>query len=1461
MYSTRLYKTLVVLIAMVLTHGIVTASIFALNASPNAAVTGQTANRASLWPTAKPVPGTAAGAQAQTPTGTAAGAPQLSRAADALSFMNIGTAAPSLAVIPPASAPAAASPAAATLTVDRKAAAESTHPLAIIYLPGLDFNSINIQNAPHIYQLISDSAVANLSAPLPGGREQLLSNPHIAWYSLPDNLSLAAVDASLPEAMSTFDERWLVVLVSDPYLKAKSTAPPSRALTSVVIHGNDLKGYLTSESSHRQGLICANDLDLLARHLNFEPDDPNYSDASIEGLETLDNTATRLGNLAQERQVIQSTYDSKTIGGLGFMSLFFVALGISCILIYLNYRGRIAFRRVLIPLVRVIWIVVLSFPAASFLMFLFVPPMPSSQTMLGLCGIWMFVITVGALILGKIRKWVYSIIALFILSILVIVVGQLCGGPLAMPGYMTYDILEGSRYYGMGNEQGAMLFGSWITLTGLLINRFGDLRGVRALKLWGFPLGSAALLIMSSSPWLGASFGQLIWGTTGCFVAWWLFNNRRINPLFIAISVVASFTVAVGVLYLDVMLNPLSHMSWVIPAMEQGFPNLAIALLHEVWKVSLNTMTAHVPAVALVFAAAIVIFLIVLLIRKPGTYREFWQRNPAFRSAYGVCLFISLIAFCLEDSGVFTPAVLLIYPVSCLIWLIADLHRWHLRTLAAGDEEPSIRQMQQEAIAKETSTHAAALNRPPQPTAAVLAQEEQRSETTASMIDQSLQVILGSSATATADPAAGSAATTGGKRQAEFELRAKAELSAAIRAATELDTRLKATAGRPAEATVQAAITVADGGEAKTAGGQNSGHEISTIVDEILKSAGSKEPTESEAASKDAETTGDEKSALIANPDDLLPSAAASADQQPSVRRSTALMSMITLVSRVTGFARTWAMAFALGNTLLTSAYNIANGLPNQIFELVAGGILSSVFLPIYLAQREKRGKQAASDYASNLFSLGLVVLGAISILATVFAPQVVFTQTFLNQNSNQEAVQLACFFFRFFAIQIFFYGIGGLLNSLLNAHREFLWSSIGPVFNNIVVVAVMFSYPFLAATNPQLAMTWLAVGTSLGVVAMFAIQLPALIRLKIPLRFRINLRDPALRESLVLAVPVTVFVVINVIVASVLNAVALHTSPEGPSAIAYAWLWYQLPYGVIAVALSTALFTEMSEASAAENWTQLRANIRMGLRTTLFAIIPLALMVLVLANQLVGLYNFGKFTHDDVLVVAQVLRYWCLALPFFAAYRFIYRVFSSLRDLKAFIAIDAIGRLVQVFLYGFLTTGFGLWPGLGLVGLPLADAISYVLLCAAMLVLLYRKVGHYGLTKIFLDGLKVTLAALAAAALPFFLTALGGPDPNILVSLAKACLWGTFIMLAYFLCCRLLRVPEVALVGQLAKRFKQLARQPGGDQDGSSDDGLGDKQKGYPNGKQNGKSAGEPARKGAHEHECEDERERDRQR
>ena len=176
-----------------------------------------------------------------------------------------------------------------------------------------------------------------------------------------------------------------------------------------------------------------------------------------------------------------------------------------------------------------------------------------------------------------------------------------------------------------------------------------------------------------------------------------------------------------------------------------------------------------------------------------------------------------------------------------------------------------------------------------------------------------------------------------------------------------------------------------------------------------------------------------------------------------SVAKSTALMSAATLMSRITGLARTWVMAFALGNTLITSAYQVANNMPNVVFDLVAGGLLGAAFIPVYLLEKEHKGDGGGNDFACNLLNLTIVVLGALTLLSSIFAPQLIATQTF-TVGETDEVVSLSVAFFRIFAFQIVFYGISGIITAVLNGNRVYFLPAIAPAVNNVLVIVSFFA-------------------------------------------------------------------------------------------------------------------------------------------------------------------------------------------------------------------------------------------------------------------------------------------------------------------------------------------------------------------------------------------------------------------
>lgn len=524
-----------------------------------------------------------------------------------------------------------------------------------------------------------------------------------------------------------------------------------------------------------------------------------------------------------------------------------------------------------------------------------------------------------------------------------------------------------------------------------------------------------------------------------------------------------------------------------------------------------------------------------------------------------------------------------------------------------------------------------------------------------------------------------------------------------------------------------------------------------------------------------------------------------------SVGRSAALISICVAISRITGFIRTWAMGFAMGTTLLSSSYQVACNLPNQLYELVMGGMLVTAFLPVYVSLRKRSGPERANAYASTLMGIVLVFLGVVSLAAAVFAPQVVWTQMFLNPSGDRE---LVTYFFRFFAIQLLFYGVSAVAGGLLNARRDYFWSSAAPIANNLVVIAVMFVYVFVAPENPEFAKLAIAVGTPLGVFVQMAMQLPALARNGIRLRpWRIDLHDPALRETLSLGVPTIVVTLASFATVSVQNAAAMAVSDAGSSVLFYARQWFTLPYAFLSVPLTTTLFTELSDMVADGNRAGVRNGIAACTGQNFLFMVPFALFLAVYSMPLVTLFCAGSFTEESVALVAQYLSFMAISLPFYALFMFMQKVFSALRRMKAYAVVNLVVSVVQVALTFALCLGVGdAWAGLGLPGVALAQVAFFVLGDVWCYLYLRRELGPLGwgsLVRAAASSLVLGLAGAAAGgALLWALSSFVAPfEGSIPLALAYVAACGALSLAVTYGLAVAFRAPGSSFISNLLKR------------------------------------------------------------
>ena len=536
------------------------------------------------------------------------------------------------------------------------------------------------------------------------------------------------------------------------------------------------------------------------------------------------------------------------------------------------------------------------------------------------------------------------------------------------------------------------------------------------------------------------------------------------------------------------------------------------------------------------------------------------------------------------------------------------------------------------------------------------------------------------------------------------------------------------------------------------------------------------------------------------------PETESESDRQARVGRSQLLISVCVAISRITGFIRTWAMGLAMGTTLLSSSYQVACNLPNQLYELVMGGMLVTAFLPVYVSLRKREGEERANQYASTLMGIVLVFLGVVALLATLFAPQVVWTQMFFSPSGDRE---LVVYFFRFFAVQLLFYGVSAVAGGLLNSRSDYFWSSAAPIANNIVVIFAMFVYYFVSADSPDFAKLVLAVGTPLGVFVQMAMQVPALAKNSVHLKpWRINLHDPALRETLALGIPTLVVTLCSFATVSVQNAAAMAVSDAGSSVLYYARQWFTLPYAFLAVPVTTTLFTELAGMVADRDDAAVRRTIISGTQQNFFSMVPFMLYLIVFAVPLVSLFRAGSFDWTSVSLVSGYLAVMALSLPFYACFLFMQKVFSALRAMKQYAVCNLVVSVVQVVLTIVLCLGAGSWSGFGLAGVALAQIAFFVLGTVWCYAYLSKRLGGIGLKTLvgsFVSSLLVGAAGAAVGAvLIWALQAFVMPIEAGGIPWALACIvvGGLASLVVTYGLGVVLHVPGSAFIGRIVARF-----------------------------------------------------------
>ena len=529
--------------------------------------------------------------------------------------------------------------------------------------------------------------------------------------------------------------------------------------------------------------------------------------------------------------------------------------------------------------------------------------------------------------------------------------------------------------------------------------------------------------------------------------------------------------------------------------------------------------------------------------------------------------------------------------------------------------------------------------------------------------------------------------------------------------------------------------------------------------------------------------------------------------------KASGVMALGTIFSRITGFFRAILGVAVLGTALLADTYNVANTMPNILYNLLVGGALTAIFVPQLV--RSFSDEDGGHAFASRLVTTISGILLALVVIGMVFAPVLVriYAPEFSAVGFEEER-QIAIAFTRYCLPQIFFLGLFTMLGQVANSRGSFAPLMWAPIANNIVVIAVFGAFlalqePLAIGSISDFQVQLLGWGTTAGVVIQALILIPVVRRSGISLRLIFGVKG--LGKSFGLAAWTLLYVLISQLgylvtvnvatTAAVRNAKAGLETGVGFTPYTSAYYIMLLPYSIVTISIITALLPHLSRLAIERNTDEVRFQLIRAIKMVGVVTVPSA-FALALFGPLITEVLYMGISIDDSRYIGYVLAALALGLIPFSINLILIRGFNAFEDTKTQVLSIFIINLISVVLsYLFLAK---LDSGVVTIGLGFAFSVSYIVGLFITLSLIKRHIGPLSIRDFARQHGLLALASLLAM-LPFFaLSSLldwSGGESSVLIRGVRLLLILAGSGSAYLFLAHKLKVAEIAGLREFATR------------------------------------------------------------
>jgi putative peptidoglycan lipid II flippase len=472
---------------------------------------------------------------------------------------------------------------------------------------------------------------------------------------------------------------------------------------------------------------------------------------------------------------------------------------------------------------------------------------------------------------------------------------------------------------------------------------------------------------------------------------------------------------------------------------------------------------------------------------------------------------------------------------------------------------------------------------------------------------------------------------------------------------------------------------------------------------------------------------------------------------QPSLARASGSMAIATLISRITGFAWKVMLAWAASLGVINDSFTVANTLPNIVYELLLGGVLASIVVPLLVRAQDDPDGGAA--YTQRLLTVAMTMLLGATVVAVALAP--LFTRLYMDGSTGQANPELATAFAYLLLPEIVFYGLFALLSAILQAKQVFGPPAWAPVANNVIVMVTIGVYalvPGEISLNPvrmgDAKLLVLGIGVTFGIAVQALVLLPALRR--IGFRFRWNWGfDERLREFGGLALWIVGYVAVSQIGLVFTTRVLTAGASGGAAIYANAWLLFQLPYGVIGVSLLTAIMPRLSRSAADGDTAKLVDDLSLAGRLSTVMLVPLSAVLTIAGSSIgVALFANGETVVADARRLGDALAFSAFGILPYALVMLQLRVFYAMKDARTPTLIMVVMTVVKIPLLYLCRDQ--LQPEHVVIGVLLVNSLTFVVGAVLGQMWLWVRLGRLQSMRVVKVILQSLVAGVAGILLGF---------------------------------------------------------------------------------------------------------------